>query len=222
MLTSQVIGVSQGTVQSSFTDKLSEINAPGSTQVTTSKQTKLMAESFADLGLAFLAAIISVYLIMVVLYNSWADPFIVMFSIPLSITGAIWALALTNLTMNIFSILGIVMLVGLVAKNAILIVDFANERMSQEKELVESISEAVKLRFRPILMTNVSMIIGLIPLALSKSEGAEWKNSIGWSLIGGLTVSMVLSMIIVPVVYYMVKRLQQKMGVTSKPEIVFE
>jgi len=221
-LNSQVIGVSQGTVQTQFTDKLSEIKSPGSTKVTTSKQTKLMAESFADLGLAFLAAIISVYLIMVVLYNSWADPFIVMFSIPLSITGAIWALALTNLTMNIFSILGIVMLVGLVAKNAILIVDFANELMSQGKELVSSISEAVKLRFRPILMTNVSMIIGLIPLALSQSEGAEWKNSIGWSLIGGLTVSMILSMIIVPVVYYMVKRLQQKLGVTSKPEIVFE
>ncbi len=221
-LTSQIFGVSQGTVQSEFTDKLSQIRAPESTKVTTSKQTKLMAESFADLGLAFLAAIISVYLIMVVLYNSWADPFVVMFSIPLSITGAIWALALANLTLNIFSILGMVMLVGLVAKNAILIVDFANELMSQGKELVSAISEAVELRFRPILMTNVSMIIGLIPLAFSQSEGAEWKNGIGWTLIGGLTVSMVLSMIIVPVVFYIVKRLQLKMGVLDKQEIQFE
>ncbi|WP_320019509.1 efflux RND transporter permease subunit [Labilibaculum manganireducens] len=221
-LTSQVLGVSQSTIQTEFASKLEELNAPESTKVTTSKQTKLMAESFADLGLAFLAAILSVYLIMVVLYNSWADPFVVMFSIPLSISGALWALALTNCTLNIFSILGIVMLIGLVAKNAILIVDFANELISGGKELVEAISEAVKLRFRPILMTNVSMIIGLIPLAFSQSEGAEWKNGIGWTLIGGLTVSMLLSMIIVPVVYYMVKRLQQKMGFSSKNEIVLE
>ncbi len=221
-LTSQIIGVSQGTVQSEFEEKLSMLRAPKSTKVTTSKLTKLMAESFSDLGLAFLAAIISIYLIMVVLYNSWADPFVVMFSIPLSITGAIWALALANLTLNIFSILGMVMLVGLVAKNAILIVDFANELMSNGKEMVAAISEAVELRFRPILMTNVSMIIGLIPLAFSQSEGAEWKNGIGWTLIGGLTVSMILSMIIVPVVFYMVKRIQQKMGVLNKPKIQFE
>lgn len=211
-LTSQIIGVSQATIQSQFESKLGEIRAPEGTQLTTSKQTKMMTESFIDLGLAFLAAILSIYLIMVVLYNSWADPFIVMFSIPLSITGAIWALAITNITMSIFTILGVVMLVGLVAKNAILIVDFANEQMRNGQELVDAISDAVKLRFRPILMTNVSMIIGLIPLALSQSEGAEWKNGIGWTLIGGLTVSMILSMIIVPVVFYIVKKMQLKTG----------
>lgn len=221
-LTSQIIGKSQGTVQSEFTEKLSLLKAPESTKVTTSKQTKLMAESFSDLALAFLAAIICVYLVMVVLYNSWADPFVVMFSIPLSITGAIWALALSNLTLNIFSILGMVMLVGLVAKNAILIVDFANELLDQGKELYEAISDAVELRFRPILMTNVAMIIGLLPLAFSQSEGAEWKNGIGWTLIGGMTVSMVLSMIIVPVVFYIVKRLQYKLGFTKREEIIFE
>lgn len=221
-LTSQIIGVSQNKVQTDFSAKLAALKAPESTKVTTSKQTKLMAESFADLGLAFLAAILSVYLIMVVLYNSWIDPFVVMFSIPLSITGALWALALTNFTLSIFSILGIIMLVGLVAKNAILIVDFANDLMTKQTDLIDAISEAVRLRFRPILMTNVSMIIGLIPLALSQSEGAEWKNGIGWTLIGGLTVSMFLSMIIVPVVYYMAKKLQQKMGFSSKKEIVLE
>lgn len=218
-ITSQIIGVSQATIQSEFNSKLGELKAPKGTQLTSSKQTKMMTESFKDLGLAFLAAILSVYLIMVVLYNSWADPFIVMFSIPLSITGAIWALALTNITMSVFTILGIVMLVGLVAKNAILIVDFANEMMRGGKELVEAISEAVELRFRPILMTNVSMIIGLIPLAFSQSEGAEWKNGIGWTLIGGLTVSMILTMIIVPVVFYLVKKVQLKIGINPNAEI---
>jgi HAE1 family hydrophobic/amphiphilic exporter-1 len=214
-LTSQIIGVSQATIQNEFESGLIQLRVPEGTELTTSKETKMMAESFIDLGLAFLAAIISVYLIMVVLYNSWADPFIVMFSIPLAITGAIWALALTNTTMSVFTILGLVMLVGLVAKNAILIVDFANELMRGGKDLVNAISEAVALRFRPILMTNVSMVIGLIPLALSKSEGAEWKNGIGWTLIGGLTVSMILSMIIVPVVFYLVKKLQLRLGLKT-------
>lgn len=218
-LTSQILGISQGTVQSEFETKATKLRAPEGTSIATSKQTKMMAESFVSLGLAFLAAILSVYLIMVVLYNSWADPFIVMFSIPLSITGALWALALTNIALSVFTILGIVMLVGLVAKNAILIVDFANELMLQGTALTDAISEAVKLRFRPILMTNVSMIIGLFPLALSTSEGAEWKNGIGWSLIGGMTVSMILSMIIVPVIYYMIKKLQLRMGVLNTKKI---
>ena len=87
------------------------------------------------------------------------------------------------------------------------------------KSLIDAISEAVELRFRPILMTNVSMVIGLVPLALSKSEGAEWKNGIGWTLIGGLTVSMILSMIIVPVVFYMVKKLQLRMGFEPQKDI---
>lgn len=218
-LTSQIIGVSQATIQNEFESGLTKLRVPQGTELTTSKETKMMAESFIDLGLALLAAIISVYLIMVVLYNSWADPLIVMFSIPLAITGAIWALALTNITMSVFTILGIVMLVGLVAKNAILIVDFANELMRSGKDLFDAISEAVELRFRPILMTNISMIIGLIPLALSQSEGAEWKNGIGWTLIGGLAVSMILSMIIVPVVFYIVKKVQQKIGVNPNAKI---
>lgn len=220
-LNSQIIGVSQNTVQSELEEKLKKIKAPEGTRITTSKQTKMMAESFASLGLALLAAILSVYLIMVLLYNSWADPLVVMFSIPLSIIGAIWTLALASQTLNMFSILGIVMLVGLVAKNAILIVDFANELIYNGKSLMEAIETSVKLRFRPILMTNVSMIIGLFPLAFSQSEGAEWKNGIAWTIIGGLTVSMFLSMIIVPVVYYGIKRLQQKMGLDGDNELKF-
>ncbi|TLX73514.1 efflux RND transporter permease subunit [Labilibacter sediminis] len=210
MITSQLIGASQATVQAQFEEKLKTIPKPQGTQLEYSAMTKMMTDSFKDLGLAFLAAILFVYLIMVVLYNSWIDPFVVMFSIPLAIIGAFLALALSMQTLNIFSILGIIMLVGLVAKNAILVVDFANELRTEGKELLEAISEAVRLRFRPIIMTNVSMIIGLFPLAFSQSEGAEWKNGIGWTLIGGLTVSMFLSMIIVPMIYYSFKRLQQK------------
>jgi len=220
-LSSQILGVSQAKVQADFDEKLAKISRPTGTQIATSITTKLMADSFIDLGVAFLAAIVFMYLIMVVLYNSWADPLVVLFSIPLAIIGALWALALANQTLNIFSILGIVMLTGLVAKNAILVVDFANELRSKGKELVEAVAESVRLRFRPIVMTNVSMIIGLFPLAFSQSEGSEWKNGIGWTLIGGLLVSMFLSMVIVPVIYYGFKRIQQKMGVDKEKEIEF-
>lgn len=216
MITSQIIGASQGVVQAQFEEKLKTIEKPQGTRLEYSKMTKMMTDSFIDLGMAFIAAIVFAYLIMVLLYNSWADPFVVMFSIPLAIIGALGALALSANTLNIFSILGIIMLAGLVAKNAILVVDFANDLLEQGKNLIDSISEAVRLRFRPIVMTNVSMIIGLFPLALSQSEGAEWKNGIGWTLIGGLTVSMFLSMIIVPMIYYVFKRINEKYGSKTK------
>lgn len=218
-VTSQILGVSQSSVQSQFQSILDNIRIPKGTGIATSIRTKLMGDSFTDLSLAFLAAIFFVYLIMVLLYNSWADPFVVLFSIPFALIGAFWALALANQTLNIFSILGIVMLTGLVAKNAILVVDFANELRSNGNDLLTAITEAVRLRFRPIVMTNVSMIIGLFPLALSTGAGAEWKAGIGWSLIGGLTVSMFLSMIIVPVIYYGFKRIQQKMNLVDDENI---
>jgi len=206
---SQLIGVSQGTVQSQFDEMIKEIDDKN-ISITQPKSARMMAESFADLGVAFLAAIIFVYLIMVVLYNSWVYPFVVLFSIPMALSGALYALALTNNNLSIFSILGIIMLVGLVAKNAILVVDFTNELKEKGMQVRESLMEAVKLRFRPILMTNISMIIGLLPLALSQGAGSEWKTGIGWTLIGGLFISMFLSMIIVPVVYYIMDRLIEK------------
>ena len=169
-----------------------------------------MSESFSSLSVAFIAAIIFMYLIMVVLYNNWLHPFVVLFTIPLAIIGALFALALANENLSLFSILGIIMLSGLVAKNAILVIDFANELLHQGKLLLDAVLEAVLLRFRAILMTNISMIIGLIPLAVSASAGSEWKNGIGWVLIGGLTVSMFLSMIIVPMIYYMIERMKLK------------
>jgi len=102
------------------------------------------------------------------------------------------------------------MLAGLVAKNAILVIDFANELLADGKKLIDAVTEAVQLRFRAILMTNISMVIGLIPLAISKGAGAEWKNGIGWVLIGGLMLSMILSMVIVPMVYYAFERMRVK------------
>jgi len=210
-ITCQLVGVSQGTATDQFEALVKQANLPQGTTHEYSKMSKLMSESFASLAIAFIAAILFMYLIMVLLYNNWLHPFVVLFTIPLAIIGALFALALANENLSLFTILGIIMLAGLVAKNAILVIDFANELIREGKALIDAILEAVLLRFRAILMTNISMIIGLIPLAVSASAGAEWKNGIGWVLIGGLTVSMFLSMIIVPMIYYIFEKIKLKL-----------
>lgn len=159
--------------------------------------------AFSTLAIAFLAAIILIYLIMVVLYNSLLDPLVVLFSIPLSFVGALLALALTMNSLNIFSIIGLIVLVGLVAKNAILLVDFTNH-MKRDKgfNTFDALIEAGKERLRPILMTTFAMIFGMLPIALASGHGAELKNGMAWVIIGGLASSMILTLIVVPVVYY--------------------
>jgi HAE1 family hydrophobic/amphiphilic exporter-1 len=212
----QIVGSSQGQVQSEFDNLVQTKGLPQGTSFAYSGLAKLMAESFISLGIAFIAAIIFMYLIMVLLYNNWFHPFIVLFTVPFAIIGALWGLALSNQDLSLFTILGIIMLSGLVAKNTILIIDFANELLNSGKSLVESLEEAVRLRFRAILMTNISMIIGLIPLAISTGAGAEWKNGVGWVLIGGLTVSMFLSLILVPLVYYVFEKIRIKLSGKAK------
>jgi HAE1 family hydrophobic/amphiphilic exporter-1 len=149
-----------------------------------------------------MTALLLVYLIMVALYNSWIQPFIVMFSIPVALIGAFLALALSMQNMSIFSMLGLIMLIGLVVKNAILIVDFVNQ-LKREKGLssMDAIIQGTMDRFRPILMTTIAMVIAMIPIAVASGAGSEWKNGLAWVLIGGLTSSMILTLIIVPVMY---------------------
>jgi len=153
------------------------------------------------MGIALLLSIILMYLALVVLYNNWKDPFAVMFSIPFSILGAILALALSGTSLNIYAMLGLVMLIGLVAKNAILLVDFANEQLREGLDIDSALVAAVKMRTRPILMTALSTIIGMIPVAVASGSSAELRNGIGWVIIGGMTVSTLLTLIVVPVVF---------------------
>jgi HAE1 family hydrophobic/amphiphilic exporter-1 len=141
-------------------------------------------------------------MVMVALYDSYLDPFIVLFSIPVAMVGALLALALTMKSLNIFSILGIIMLIGLVGKNAILLVDRANQ-MRREKAFspYDAIVEAGQSRLRPILMTTTAMVIGMLPLALATDSGSEWKSGLAWAIIGGLISSMFLTLVLVPVIY---------------------
>jgi HAE1 family hydrophobic/amphiphilic exporter-1 len=169
---------------------------------------KNRSDSFGQLGLALFASIVFVYLIMVALYDSFIYPFVVLFSIPLALIGTLFALAATGNALSIFSMLGIIMMVGLVAKNAILLVDRTNDNKEKGVRTEDALREAVEMRIRPIFMTTLSMVFGMLPIALAKGAGSEWKNGLAWALIGGLTSSMFLTLIIVPIVYTWVDRLK--------------
>jgi hydrophobic/amphiphilic exporter-1 (mainly G- bacteria), HAE1 family len=177
---------------------------------------KRQGESNSTLMLSFLVAIIFVYLIMVALYDSYIWPMVVMFSIPLAIIGALFALALTGKSLSIFTILGIIMLVGLVGKNAILLVDFINKFRVEGVELSVAITEAAKERLRPILMTTLTLIFGLLPIALSGSSGSEWKSGLAVALVGGLASSMFLTLLVIPVVYVWFDNLSRKLSGLKK------
>ena len=212
-LKSQVIGRPAGSVGSELRQQLEEINLPANVTYFFGGQTKRTMEGVLTMITAFAISIILVYVVLVALYDSYYYPFVVLFSIPLAIVGALLALALAKQSLSIFSILGLIMLVGLVGKNAILVVDFTNNLREDGLELKDALIEATRLRFRPILMTNITMVIGLMPIALAQGAGSEWKNGLAWALIGGLSSSMFLTLIIVPVIYYLVVRGLERMGV---------
>ena len=146
----------------------------------------------------------------------------VLISIPLSLIGALLALALAQENITVFTGLGLLMLIGLVGKNAILVVDFANQLKSEGRPLREALLEATQLRFRPVLMTNLAMVIGLLPIALATGAGSDWKNGLAWAIIGGLSSSMLLSLIVVPVVYWLFDRGLAALGVGEKVEVELE
>jgi HAE1 family hydrophobic/amphiphilic exporter-1 len=175
---------------------------PTGAQITYGGDLKNQAEGFSSLGLALMAAVLFVYMIMVALYDSFAYPFVVLFSIPVAMIGAFLALALTMKTLTIFSILGIIMLIGLVGKNAILLVDRTNQmRAEKGMGVIEALKEAGETRLRPIVMTTMTMVFGMSPIAFSTSAGSEWKSGLAWALIGGLISSLLLTLVLVPVMY---------------------
>jgi HAE1 family hydrophobic/amphiphilic exporter-1 len=207
---SYVLGTASGTVSASIEKYLSEKPLDKNVRMTWGGEVKRQKESFGALGTAMGIGLILVYLIMVALYDNFVYPFVVLFSILVSLIGAILALNLTSSSMGIFTMLGMLMLLGLVAKNAILIVDFTNHLKAEGKSTYTALLEAVRERMRPILMTTIAMVIGMIPIATATGSGAEWKNGLAWVLIGGLTSSMFLTIIVVPMMYYIVDRIKAR------------
>lgn len=162
---------------------------------------KDFAESASSLAFAFILALVLIYLVLSAQFESFRDPFIIMFTVPLALAGAVLTLWYFNLTLNIFSQIGIIMLIGLVTKNGILIVEFANQRKATGMSRIQAISEAAASRFRPILMTSMSTIFGAVPIALALGAGSESRVSMGTAIIGGLTFSTLLTLYVIPAMY---------------------
>ncbi|HOY07444.1 MAG TPA: efflux RND transporter permease subunit [Saprospiraceae bacterium] len=211
-----VVGRATGTVGAEVKAKIAQLEAPRGVTVRMGGDLENQQKSFASLGLALMMSLILVYLIMVALYDSYVYPFVVMFSVPVAIIGAFLALALSMQNMSIFSMLGMIMLIGLVVKNAILIVDNINHMKSQGTPLMVALTEGTMQRFRPILMTTIAMIFAMLPVALAKGAGADWKNGLAWVLVGGLTSSMLLTMLVVPAMYYVVDIIGEKISGKNK------
>ncbi len=200
-INAQTVGVPTGTVAKEWEAKFSKLKKPAGVSYVWSGDQENQSEGFGTLGIALMAAIILVYLVMVALYDSFVYPFVVLFSVPLSLIGVLVILALTNNSLNVFTILGMIMLIGLVCKNAIMLVDFANQRKAAGESTYNALLQANHARLRPILMTTIAMVFGMIPIALAKGAGAEMNNGLAWVVIGGLVSSLFLTLIIVPVVY---------------------
>ena len=206
----QNVGVPAGTIVNQWQAKLDKLPKPTGVNYIWGGDQENQSEGFGTLGIALLAAIILVYLVMVGLYDSFAHPFVVLFAIPLSFIGALLALALTNNSLNIFTILGIIMLIGLVCKNAIMLVDYTNQRRAAGETIRTALIQANHARLRPILMTTIAMVFGMFPIALASGAGAEWKNGLAWVIIGGLISSLFLTLIIVPVIYEIMEKIIAK------------
>jgi multidrug efflux pump len=158
-------------------------------------------ESSSSLLFAFIFALILIYLVLAAQFESFVDPLIIMFTVPLALAGAFITIWYFNETLNIFSQIGIIMLIGLVTKNGILIVEFANQRKAQGMSINEAIIGAAEARFRPILMTSLSTILGILPIALAIGAGSESRVSMGIAVIGGLIFSGALTLYVIPAIY---------------------
>jgi HAE1 family hydrophobic/amphiphilic exporter-1 len=160
-----------------------------------------MIESFKYALVALGIAVIFIYLILASQFGSFLQPIAIMASLPLSLVGVFIALAVTRSTLNIFSVIGIIMLMGLVTKNGILLVDFINQRRGEGESRIDAVLQSGRIRLRPIIMTTMSMIFGMLPLAFALGEGAEQRAPMARAVIGGLITSTLLTLFVVPVVY---------------------
>lgn len=210
-VTAYNLGRSDGSIANDLKSEIQKDEVLKSTSMLWGGMIKTQNESFGSLGMAMLIALIIIYFVMILLFDDFLYPFVILFSIPVALIGALFAMNITLSNLSIFSILGMLMLLGLVSKNAILLVDFANQLKKKGMYYKDALVEAGRLRLRPILMTTIAMAVGMIPVAIAKGADAEWKNGLAWVLIGGLISSMILSVYLIPILYYYIDRAKEKL-----------
>ncbi len=211
-ITSESFGRPSGTLADDVIDFLEKKPLPEGVKLTWGADIKTQNESFGALGSVLLISFLLIYLIMIALYDSYIYPFVALFAIPMAVIGAFLALNLSLNDLTLFAQLGLIMLMGLVTKNAILIVDLTNQLKAQGRHFKEALTIAGQERMRPILMTTLSMAIGMLPIALAKGTASEWKNGLAWVIIGGLLSSMILTVYLVPMMYYIVDTIKEKLA----------
>jgi hydrophobic/amphiphilic exporter-1 (mainly G- bacteria), HAE1 family len=195
-------GVPLSAVTAELARRIEGLNLPPSVRVTQGGDVESQNEVFGRIIIALLTAVMLMYLILVVQFGSFMDPLAILVSVPLSMIGVMLALALTGNTMNLMSMIGIILLAGIVAKNAILLIDFAKwSREEQGLPLREALIEAGAIRLRPILMTTFALIAGMLPIAIGSGEGSQFRAPMGVAVIGGVITSTVLTLLVIPTVY---------------------
>jgi CzcA family heavy metal efflux pump len=207
-INANVEGRDLGSVASEIQAKIDELkDLPPGMKITLRGQSQEMNNSFKTLGLGMILAITLVYLLMVVLFQSWLDPFIIMIAVPGAFIGIVWMLVLTGTTINVVSLMGAIVAIGIAVSNSILLVSYANEiRTSQNLNAFDAALEAGKTRLRPVLMTAIAMILGMIPMAIGSGTGGEQNAPLGRAVIGGLLMATVVTLFVVPVVYSILRK----------------
>jgi len=208
-VSAQAIGRTAGEIDKEIQAGLAKTKLPGGVEVKPSGTLSMQGDAFGNLGFAMVLSFVLIYAILAILFNSLSYPLPVMFSLPFSMIGGFFALAATRLSLNIFSIMAVILLIGLAAKNAILLVDRAlKNREERAMSTVEALREAVSTRIRPIFMTTAAMVFGMLPLALGMGSAGEMKQAMGVVLIGGLVFGLLITMILVPVSFLAVEDLR--------------
>jgi len=198
-------GYSMGEVLDAF-DEAARVSLGSAAQTALDGQSREFRASGSEIYFVFVLSLFFIYLVLSAQFESFTTPSVIMLSVPLSMTGALFTLWITGGTLNIYSQVGLITLIGLITKHGILIVEFTNQMRAQGKDLMTAVVEAATLRLRPILMTTGAMVVGALPLALATGAGAESRSQIGWVIVGGMTFGTVLTLFVVPVAYSLLAR----------------
>jgi len=200
-VTANVVGRPLGAVSQGIQDQLNRMPFPAGFTYHMAGQTEAQSGAFASLGFAMVMALMLVYMIMASQFQSLVDPFVIMFTVPLGFIGVIWMLLLTHTTLSIISFMGVIMMIGIVVSNGILLVDYGNKQQAAGLSVHDAIIRAGRIRLRPILMTAIATVFGMVPMALGLGEGAETNMPLARAVIGGLTVSTALTLLVIPLMY---------------------